>query len=32
MAQMKEQEKSLKKELNKMQASSPPDTEFKNWL
>ena len=32
MPQMKEQEKSPEKELNKMEASNLPDTEFKNMV
>ena len=32
MPQMKEQEKSLEKELNEMETSSPPDTEFKTMI
>ena len=32
LPQMKEQEKSLEKELNEMETSSPPDTEFKTMI
>ena len=32
MSQMKEQRKSPEKELNEMEARSPPDTEFKTLV
>ena len=32
MSQMKDQDKSPEKELNKMEASNPPDTQFKTLV